>query len=93
MIHFSSEALLDIERIRKFLDDKNPDAAVRAVGTIWAALQKVECFPKIGKPVQGSRIRQIVVPFGQRGYIARYRIRPNDVIYVTRIWHSREGRR
>ncbi len=34
MILFSSEAISDMERVRKFLDIKNPDAAARAVRAI-----------------------------------------------------------
>jgi len=92
MILFSSEAISDIERVRKFLDIKNPDAARRAIGAIWAALERVEHFPKIGRPIEDGRIRQIVVRFGRRGYIVRYRIQPNDVIFVTRVWHGLEDR-
>jgi plasmid stabilization system protein ParE len=93
MILLSSEALSDIERVREFLHIKNPDAAVRAVRAIWAALERVQHFPEIGKPVEEGRVRQIIVRFGPRGYIVRYRIEPNDVIFVTRIWHGLEARR
>jgi plasmid stabilization system protein ParE len=40
MILFSSEALSDIERVRNFLETRNPDAAVRACaqsGRRWNA--------------------------------------------------------
>jgi plasmid stabilization system protein ParE len=92
MILFSSEAVSDIERIRKFLEIRNPDAAARAIDAIWAALEQVKHFPKIGKPIKDCHIRQIIVRFGQRGYIVRYSIQPNEVIFVTRIWHGLEGR-
>jgi toxin ParE1/3/4 len=92
MILVSSAAASDIERVRKFLEVKNPDAATRAVGRIWEALKQAECFPEMGKRIKGN-LRQIVVRFGQGGYIVRYRIRPNGVIFVTRIWHGREERR
>jgi plasmid stabilization system protein ParE len=89
----SSEAISDIERVREFLYIKNPDAAARAVRAIWAALERVEHFPEIGKPIEGGRLRQIIVRFGRRGYIVRYRIQSNNAIFVTRIWHGREARR
>jgi len=92
MILFSSEAVSDIERVRKFLDIRNPEAAARAIAAIWAALRQVEHFPEIGKPIKNSGIRQIVVRFGRRGYIVRYRAQSNDVIFVTRIWHGLESR-
>ena len=94
MILFASEALSDFERVRSFLEAKNPDAAARAIGAIWRALERVEHFPEIGQPTGNRDIRQIRVRFGRRGYVVRYRIRPSDgAIFVTRIWHGREARR
>ncbi len=60
---------------------------------IWAALARVETMPYIGKPTTDGHIRQIIVRFGRRGYIVRYRVLPpDDAILVTRIWHGREAR-
>jgi plasmid stabilization system protein ParE len=92
MILFSSEATSDVERVRHFLAVRNPDAAERAMRAIWSALERVEHFPEIGQPTKDQRIRQILVRFGRRGYIVRYRLLPGDAIFVTRIWHSREQR-
>jgi plasmid stabilization system protein ParE len=93
MILFSSEALSDIDRVRTFLEVRNPDAAVRALRAIWMALERVEGFPEIGQPTSDRRIRQILVRFGRRAYVVRYRIlQPGGAIFVTRIWHSREAR-
>jgi toxin ParE1/3/4 len=93
MILFSSEALSDIDRVRNFLEARNPDAAVRAMRAIWRALERVEDFPEMGQPTKDRSIRQIIVRFGQRGYVVRYRILPADgTIFITRIWHSRERR-
>jgi toxin ParE1/3/4 len=69
---------------------KLPSVLMRA---IWAALGHVESMPFIGKPTKVPDIRQIVVRFGRRGYIVRYRVLPpDDAIFVTRIWHGREAR-
>lgn len=93
MILLSPEAVSDVQRIRSFLGEKNPRAAQRAVGAIWAALHRAEQFPNLGRPTASSEVRQIVVPFGARGYILRYRILPEDgSILVTRVWHARERR-
>jgi toxin ParE1/3/4 len=38
-------------------------------------------------------IRQILVRFGKRGYVARYTIRESDgAMIVLRVWHGREAR-
>ena len=93
MIRFSPEAADDIERVREFLDINNPDAAKRALRTIFAALERVEVFPDLGRPTEDSDIRQIVIPFGAAGYIVRYTILPVDGdVLVLRLWHGREAR-
>lgn len=93
MILFSSEAVSDIERVRSFLQPRNPDAALRAVRAIWRALEQVEAFPEIGQPTKDPAIRQIRVRFGRRGYVVRYRVLASDeAVFVTRVWHGRERR-
>jgi toxin ParE1/3/4 len=94
MILFSSEAATDVERVREFLGANNPEAAKRALRTIFAALERVEEFPDLGRPTEDADIRQIVIPFGTAGYIVRYTILPesSDVL-VLRLWHGREMRK
>ena len=93
MIHFSLESADDLERVREFLDINNPEAARRALRTIFAALERVEEFPDLGRPTEDAAIRQIVIPFGAAGYIVRYTILPDDGdVLVLRLWHGREAR-
>lgn len=93
MILLSQEAASDIERVREFLDINNPEAAKRALHVIFAALEKLQDFPDLGRPTEDADIRQIVIRFGAAGYIARYTVLPErgDVL-VLRIWHGREAR-
>jgi toxin ParE1/3/4 len=93
MILFSPDAASDVERVREFLDINNPEAAKRSLRTIFAALERVEAFPDLGRPTEDADIRQIVIPFGAAGYIVRYTILPDagDVL-VLRLWHGREAR-
>jgi plasmid stabilization system protein ParE len=92
MIHFSQEARSDIERVREFLSINNPEAAKRALQMIFAALERLEEFPNLGRPTKDPAIRQLVIPFGARGYVARYTVRGKDDILVLRLWHGREAR-
>jgi len=93
MILLSSEAISDIDRLRTFLEVKNPSAAARAIEAIWKALEIVEQFPALGLATEAPSIRQIVVPFGSSAYIVRYRVLDaTGSLYVTRIWHGREAR-
>jgi toxin ParE1/3/4 len=41
MILLSPDAVMDVERLRDFLDHNNPDAAQRALALIWAAIDRL----------------------------------------------------
>ena len=93
MILLSFDAVLDVERVRNFLEGRNPGAARRALAAIWRALEQVQAFPDLGAVTADADIRQIVVRFGSSGYIVRYAVLPDTGdILVTRLWHGREAR-
>jgi plasmid stabilization system protein ParE len=93
MILFSPDAVEDVERLRNFLDRKNPDAARRALAVIWTAIDRLQEFPYLGMSTDDADIRQIVVRFGASGYFVRYAGLPGTKdILITRIWHGREAR-
>ena len=93
MILLSPDALLDVERVRGFLEISNPEAARRALALIWTAVERLQGFPALGMPTSDPDIRQIVVRFGSSGYIIRYAVvAETEDILITRIWHGREAR-
>ena len=92
MIRFAPEAVDDLARVRDFLDVNSPDAAKRAIATVFAALQRLEDFPNLGRPTDDVSIRQIVVPFGSSCYVLRYVLGDNGDLLVLRVWHGREAR-
>lgn len=93
MILLSPDAVADVERLRTFLDRKNPGAARRALAAIWNVLERLQDYPGLGVPTGDTNIRQITIQFGNYGYIARYvAIAETGDILVTRIWHGREAR-
>jgi plasmid stabilization system protein ParE len=92
MISLSPDAIEDVERLRAFLDQNNPDAARHALALIWTAIDRLQEFPDMGMRTEDADIRQIVVRFGSSGYIVRYAVLFGENILVTRIWHGREAR-
>ena len=88
---YSRNAVANLERLHRFLAEKNPEAARRAIGTILDKLKTLEQFPRLG-PVDPDRpgVRQFFGPFGAAGYVARYRLVEDDVI-VLAIRHMREA--
>jgi plasmid stabilization system protein ParE len=91
MILLSPDAVEDVERLRSFLDQNNPDAARRALASIWTAIDRLQEFGDLGMPTADAGIRQLVVRFGASGYIVRYAVLSGDIL-ITRIWHGREAR-
>jgi plasmid stabilization system protein ParE len=93
MILLSPDAVEDVERLRDFLDQKNPSAARHALASIWMAIDRLLEFPDLGMSTADADIRQLVVRFGASGYIIRYTVIPEEGnILITRIWHGREAR-
>jgi plasmid stabilization system protein ParE len=85
-ISYSRNAITSLERLHRFLVEKNPDAAAHAINTIVDRLASLEEFPRLG-PVDQDRpdLRQLFIPFG-----ARYRI-SGDTVIVLAIRHMREA--
>ena len=72
---------------------EQPDAARRALASIWTAINRLQEFPELGMSTEDANLRQIVVRFGASGYIVRYAVlREDGNILITRIWHGREAR-
>lgn len=82
----------DILRLYDFLVDINPAAAARALQAIVRGADMLAENPEIGRPMSdGTRRRELFVPFGASAYVLRYRIE-NETIVVIRVWHGREER-
>jgi plasmid stabilization system protein ParE len=93
-IVLSPEAILDFERLREFLVEKDPRAAVRASAKLSNAIESLLQFPERGRiaPLPGHR--ELVVPFGKSAYVVRYQYRADDrSILIVRVWHGRERRK
>jgi plasmid stabilization system protein ParE len=88
---FSPNAASNLERLHRFLAEKNPDAAARAIKTIVDRLGALARFPHLG-PVDPDRpdVRQFFIRFGAAGYVARYRVL-DDTVTVLAIRHMREA--
>ncbi len=90
-IKYSPRSLRDIKRLHDFIFDKNPVAAQSAISAIRKAINKLKDFPEIGKPIENlpPNFRELNIPFGARGYIARYAA-DNETIIILAIRHYLE---
>jgi plasmid stabilization system protein ParE len=89
----SYAAAADAERLRLFLQDKNPTAARRVVIALDNAIRSLAIFPERGRPSDVAGARELIVPFGRAAYVLRYAYSSQrDEIVILRIWHGRESR-
>lgn len=92
-VTFTVTALRDLERLREFLRTKNPPAAQRAAAAIISTIRKLETHPDIGRPMDeaGSCFRELLIDFGDSGYLAMYRYEGGDQLTVLCIRHQKEA--
>lgn len=89
----SPDAAVDLDRLRAFLADKNPDAAQRAAVSLIQAIQSLDTFPDRGRPTGTEDVRELIVPFGSSAYVVRYaHLAAEGEVIILRIWHGREQR-
>ena len=82
-----------MERCRRFLAIKAPDAARRAGQSIERQFLLLETAPDIGRPFPDMpELRELVIAFGDSGYVALYRHEPAaDAVYVLTFRHQKEA--
>ncbi|KGT93496.1 plasmid stabilization protein [Erwinia typographi] len=89
-IKWTSKALSDLARLYEFLAQANKSAAARAVQALTQAPTILLTNSRLGEQLfqfEPREIRRFLV--GE--YEVRYEIQ-KSVIYVLRIWHTREDR-
>jgi plasmid stabilization system protein ParE len=86
-------AAAGLRRCRNFLTAKNPQAARRAGSVIERQFLLLETSPEIGRPLAELPVlRELVIGFGDSGYVALYRFEPaDDAIYVLAFRHQKEA--
>jgi plasmid stabilization system protein ParE len=68
-----------------------PQSAVAAIDTLIDGIQILERHPLVG-PRCEQDLRELVIAYGQRGYVALYSYEPRaDVALILGIRHQREA--
>ena len=88
---FLPSAAQDLARLREFVEPKNPAAAARIAGRLYAAAEQLLRAPELGRPIEGTAFRKLVIRMRRTAYTMCYRFwREGDAIVIVRIWHGRE---
>lgn len=82
-----------LERCRRFLTHKAPEAAKRAGEAIERQFLLLETAPDTGRPLpEAPELRELVIVFGDSGYVALYRHEPaDDAVYILAFRHQKEA--
>lgn len=88
---WSPHALLDVQRLYRFLAERNADAAKRAVGAIRDGVKVIAHQPGIGRPAEDmeSEFREWLVDFGDSGYVVLYHYDVQTAVILA-VRHQRE---
>jgi addiction module RelE/StbE family toxin len=90
-VHFTEQALSDLERIFDFLAQHDPALSEYAADEIVDATAILQRHPLIGRPAQDA-LRELIISRGRTGYVALYRFLPEkNRVDVLAIRHQRES--
>jgi plasmid stabilization system protein ParE len=89
-VKWTRRALSDVIRLHEFLAPVNKRAAARTVQTLIAAPARLRTHPRIGEQLDEFEPREVRRLLVGR-FEMRYEIR-GAVIYMLRVWHTREDR-
>ena len=88
---WSPAALLDVQRLYRFLAPQNIDAAKQAVKALRKGVKVLQLQSGIGRPIDDmpEEFREWIIDFGNSGYVARYRI-DSEVVMILAVRHQKE---
>ncbi len=86
---YTPDAISDLQRLREFIAEKNPEAAARVGSQLMRDISNLVSLPYMGRKVLRAPNPEMVRDLSAGAYIVRYLIL-NDEIHVLRVWHKRE---
>lgn len=88
---WSQAALLDVQRLYRFLAPKNLDAAKRAVKAVRTGFNVLQLQSAIGRPIDDmpTEFREWIIDFGESGYVVRYHI-DSELVVTLAVRHQKE---
>ncbi|MDP2794494.1 MAG: type II toxin-antitoxin system RelE/ParE family toxin [Sulfurisoma sp.] len=89
---WSGPALAGVQRLYRFLAEKNVAAAKRAVKAIRDGVKILAVHPRVGRVVEDmdEAFRDWPVDFGDSGYVVRYRF-DGEGVTILAVRHQKEA--
>jgi plasmid stabilization system protein ParE len=88
---YAAAAVADLDRLRAFITEHDPDAARRTGADLVKRIELLREAPLIGKTVAAAPDPQVIRDMVFGAYIVRYAI-TTRTIAVLRVWHHFEQR-
>jgi plasmid stabilization system protein ParE len=91
-VRYTAEARADLLRLYAFLLERDAPAARRALDAIRKAADMLETFPYTCRKVEPDNpyLRELVVAFGDAGYVALFEIEDERTVTILAVRHQRE---
>jgi plasmid stabilization system protein ParE len=93
VVRFTEEAEADLLRLFDFLLERDISTAERAELAIAKALELLEIFPFSCRKAAGGGgtfLRELIIPFGNSGYVALFEIEAGGYVTILAVRHQRE---
>jgi plasmid stabilization system protein ParE len=89
----TASARAGLNKCRRFLASKNPEAAKRAAKTIGRHFVLLQSSAEMGRPFANDpALRELLIPFGDAGYAALYVYDPMaDEVAILAFRHQKEA--
>ena len=84
---WSRQAVADLAKLRRYIEENNPDAAAQVATRIFDAVRQLEEFPGIGRLGRIAGTRELVIR--KTPYLVVYRI-SSEAVHLLRIFHERQ---
>ena len=89
-IRYTADAINDLERLRAFIEPKNPHAARRVAAELLDGIENLAVFPDMGLPVRRAPNPKLIRDLFVGNFMIRHQ-RNEQSIIVLRIWHGKES--
>jgi plasmid stabilization system protein ParE len=95
LVRFTPDAESDLLRLFDFLVEADFETAEQARAAIAKGVELLEVFPFSCRKAEGAPpspfLRELIIPFGNTGYVALFEIEPPDTVTILALRHQREG--
>lgn len=83
----------DLKRLHAFILEHDPESASRALEALASAFGFLRTFPFSCRKASPDNpfLREMVIPFGNTGYVALFEIEDRNTVTLLAVRHQREG--